>query len=163
MLLEVRQTVLSVLLLGAGLAVSGCTVPVAGVSGIGADGEGNPVGYLMVCHDHVNAAELAHGKDVWDGSWSSSHPITGFATLNLANPEPGWSVDQPLSTLPAGHTYVFYGSTTDNSWSTGSIEFTLADLAQLQPGSVRYWSSNGQGGYTVGTVADFTTHACDHE
>jgi hypothetical protein len=163
MLLEVRQAVLSVFLIGAGLAVSGCTVPVAGVSGIGVDGEGNPVGYLMACHDHVDTAELAHGKDVWDGSWRSSKPITGLATVNLANPELGWSVGQHLSALAAGHSYAFYGSTTDNSWSTASIEFTLADLAQLQPGSVRYWSRGGQGGYTVGTVADFTAHACDYE
>lgn len=158
---RVRRLALSALLVGAALILAGCTVPVAGVSGIGVDANGHPVGYLMVCHDHINAAQLGHGQDVWDGSWDAIQPVTGFATFDLADPGSEWSVDRPLATLTPQDTYTFYGATSDNSWSTASIDFTLADLAQLEPGEVRYWSSRGSSGYVVGTAADFQAHACD--
>lgn len=156
---RVRWSALGLLLAGAALVLSGCTVPNAGVSGIGVDAQGNPVGYLMVCHDHVNAAEIAH-DNVWDGHWESAQSITGFATFDLADPEPGWSVLRPLATLTSGDTYTFYGSTRDNSWSTTHIDFTLADLAQLQPGEVRYRSRYAPSKYAVVTVADFRANAC---
>jgi len=159
----VRWFAMGAIALGATLALSGCTVANAGISGIGVDQKGNPVGYLMVCHDHVNAAELGHGKDIWDGTWDSAQSITGFATFNLADPGPGWTVERPLATLTPRHTYTFYGGTTDNSWSTSSVHFTLADLAQLQPGQVRYWTGHGPGGYATVSVADFQTHACDYQ
>lgn len=153
---------MSVLAAGATLLLCACTVPPAGVSGIGVDASGGPVGYLMVCHDHVNAAELAHGKDPWDGSWESGGWITGFASIDLAEPGPEWRVTQPLEALTTQQTYTFYGSTTDSSWSTGSVDFTLADLAELQPGSVRYWTGRSPTGYSVVTAAEFQAHACDN-
>ncbi|WP_405631560.1 hypothetical protein OG933_38150 [Streptomyces sp. NBC_00016] len=160
----------------AGLAVlassTGCTVPVAGSTGITVTEEGQPVGVLMVCHHHIDSAVLYTGdggdasEDV--GSWSRAEPATGFVTWPLRTGGGGWSVDrQPPATLERQRTYILYGATEDNSWSTTDVSFTLAHLAALAPGRVRYFAGEVPGadddGYVTASIEDFRADACEDD
>ncbi|MER5193911.1 hypothetical protein ACWD3J_11295 [Streptomyces sp. NPDC002755] len=151
---------------------TGCTVPEAGSTGITVTEDGQPVGVLMVCHHHIDGAVLYTGdggqetEDV--GSWSRAEPADGFVTWPLRTGGEGWSLDgqQPV-TLERQRTYVLYGSTEDNSWSTVDVSFTLAHLAALTPGQVRYFAGDVPGadddGYLTASTADFRADACEDD
>lgn len=162
----------------AGLAVlassTACTVPEAGSTGITVTADGLPVGVLMVCHHHIDAAVLYTGdgddgdesEDV--GSWSRAEPATGFVTWPLRTGGGGWSVDrQPPATLERQRTYILHGGTEDNSWSTTAVSFTLAHLAALVPGRVRYFAGDVPGadddGYLTASVEEFRADACEDD
>ncbi|NNN37930.1 hypothetical protein HLK59_47995 [Streptomyces sp. S3(2020)] len=159
-------------LAAAGVAVlatlSGCTVPIAGAMGITVDADGRPMGVLMVCHDHIDGATLYtdskpddpdDSESVEVGSWSGDESVKGFATWSLDTAGDGWSVDEPLQPLKENREYHLYGWTRGNSWSTGNVNFTPADLAALTPGQVRYRRSGGDD-HRTGSVEDFRTEAC---
>ncbi|MFF1293776.1 MULTISPECIES: hypothetical protein [unclassified Streptomyces] len=149
-------------------AVSGCTVPIAGATGITVDADGRPMGVLMVCHDHIDGATLYtdskpadpdESRSVEVGRWSGDASVKGFATWPLDTAGDGWSVEKPLQALKKDRSYHLYGWTRDSSWSTGDVTFTPADLATLTPGRVRYWSGEGDD-YETGSVEDFRSRAC---
>jgi hypothetical protein len=78
---------LSVVVAGAVvLLTAGCTVPGVAVSGIGVDTQGNPVGYLQVCQDHIDGATVYIDDTHKFGNWESVPAATGFATWSLADP-----------------------------------------------------------------------------
>ncbi|MER7103722.1 hypothetical protein ABT383_29535 [Streptomyces humidus] len=160
----------------AGLAaltsLTGCTVPSAGLTGITVTEDGRPVGVLMVCHDHIDGALLytdsaGSGRDAAEeggsedaGRWSSSKPVTGFASWPLTTGGQGWRVDGPMpATLQPRRTYHLFGGTDDDSWSTADVSFTPEQLAALAPGQVRYFAGDVRGaddeGYVTGTIAQF--------
>lgn len=149
-------------------SVSGCTVEIAGATGIAVDADGRPMGVLMVCHDHIDGASLYtdskpddtdDNRSVEVGRWSGDESVKGFATWSLDTAGDGWSVDKPLQPLKENRGYHLYGWTRDSSWSTGNVNFTPADLAALTPGQVRYRSGEGDD-YKTGSVEDFRSDAC---
>ncbi|WP_328483534.1 hypothetical protein OHS71_36215 [Streptomyces sp. NBC_00377] len=151
---------------------AGCTVPVAGATGITVTRDGRPVGVLMVCHHHIDAAILyspGPGDESEDvGSWRRAEPATGYLTWPLHAGGEGWSVHRAMPTALEGQrTYVLYGTTEDNSWSTNSVSFTRADLAALTPGQVRYSAGDVPGadedGNLTSSIEDFRAHACDDD
>lgn len=71
------------------------------------------------------------------------------------------------TTLERQRTYVLYGATEDNSWSTTDVSFTLAHLAALTPGRVRYFGGEVPGadddGYLTASIEDFRADACEDD
>ena len=154
-------------------ALSGCTVPVVGSTGIGVDREGRPVGYLAVCEEHIDGATLyyedpsatsAEDSGVDAGSWTADTPMTSFSIWSLVEPQEGWTATLPLAELQAGREYSLVGWTRDNSSSTGSVIFDQSQLRGLTPGQVLYQSGYDEKAerhvYTRGSVSEFRAFAC---
>lgn len=140
--------------------LGGCTVPADGTAGIGVEADGEPVGFVAVCGHHIDGLTLytedGEGETTVN-TWTPVHPIKpGVASWPLTGAPPEWGAEQPTTTLVPGVTYVIYGWTKDNSWSTTHVHFTLADLNSLSPGRVSFWS----GGDKVTDAVDFRKEAC---
>ncbi|MEX0170588.1 hypothetical protein [Streptomyces sp. LMG1-1-1.1] len=164
MIVRPRRALLTAAVLPALGVLAGCTVPVAGVSGVAVTADGKPIGVIQMCHDRIDGA-LLHPDDADDpespdvtGVWKHDTPVTGFTSWSLGSPADGWTAEEPLGRLVPGQPYGFYGSTEDNSWSTASVHFTTADLAKLVPGQVRY--ERGDEARTV-SLDDFRAKACE--
>ncbi|MEU8621122.1 hypothetical protein [Streptomyces sp. NPDC048623] len=168
MLTWTRRLVATTTALAAIPAVAGCSVPVAGVTGVSVTADGQPLGVIVMCHDHIDGA-LLHlddddpEKEATVGSWQRAEALTDFSTWPLTTDataaDDGWSAEKPLHTLDPNQTYRMFGWTTDSSWSSAAVSFTVADLKDLSPGQVRYEIGN-----TVSTTSidDFRKTACDH-
>ena len=154
-------------------ALSGCTVPVVGSTGIGVDQEVRPVGYLAVCDEHIDGATLyyedtaatsAEDRNVDVGDWAADAPITSFATWSLNGPQAGWTATLALVERQADRQYSLYGWTHDNTSSTGSVSFTGSRLRGMKPGQVLYQSGYDekaeQDVYSTGSVREFQAFAC---
>jgi hypothetical protein len=149
-------------------ATSGCTVPIDAVAGISVTGDGHLLGVMMVCGHKTDGATLYVDsadvdKQVTVGSWTADRPLTsGLATWTLDAPAAGWAATGSLVPLTAKTTYTLYGGTKDNSWSSSSVSFTLADRDRLTPGKVRYdsVSDNGEESAVTVSMAEFKTRAC---
>ncbi|MFF7976614.1 hypothetical protein [Streptomyces sp. NPDC007905] len=132
-------------------ATSGCTVPVDAVAGISVTGDGHLLGVMMVCGHQIDGATLYVDSDDVDktvtvGSWTADRPLTpGLGTWTLDSPAAGWTATRSLAPLTAKTTYALYGWTKDNSWSSSSVSFTLADRDGLTPGKVRYSNISDNG------------------
>ncbi|MFB6841425.1 hypothetical protein [Streptomyces sp. NPDC056361] len=159
-----RRVLLAAAVLPALGALAGCTVPVSGVTGVAVTADGEPLGVIRMCHDRIEGALLypddgdATGTPDATGVWNHDTPVTDFTSWSLGSPADGWTAEKPLGSLVPGQLYGLYGWTEDNSWSTGSVHFTTADLAKLVPGQVRY-----ERGDEVRTVSldDFRAEACE--
>ncbi|MET7689063.1 hypothetical protein ABZT06_13995 [Streptomyces sp. NPDC005483] len=149
-------------------ATSGCTVPVDAVAGISVTRDGRLVGVMMVCGHKIDGATLyVDGadvdKEVTVGSWTADRSLTsGPATWNFDGPAVGWKTTRSLAPLTAKTTYTLYGWTKDDSWSSSSVSFTLADRDRLTPGKVRYDSFSDDGDESAITVSmpEFKDKAC---
>ncbi|MDX3850191.1 hypothetical protein [Streptomyces sp. AK02-01A] len=166
----VRRLALATAVCAAAATAQGCTVPTAGVTGISVTEEGQPLGVLVVCHDHMDVAVLYTDGDKPDdlsktvGRWSRTDPVTGFTTWPLDTGGDGWTVERSSSgRLAPDKTYTLFGGTHDNSWSTASVDFTVGQLAALVPGEVRYYTGERDGDadvYRTTSMADFRSVAC---
>lgn len=154
---------------GAALAATtGCTVPVDAVAGISVTNDGHPLGVMMVCGHRIDGATLYvdsadSDKTVTVGSWTADRPVTaGLATWTIDRPSTGWTAKRALKPLTAETSYSLYGWTKDNSWSSSSVSFTLADRDRLTPGTVRYTRVRNNGDESTVTVsmAEFKARAC---
>ncbi|MEV4948974.1 hypothetical protein [Streptomyces sp. NPDC053755] len=151
-------------------ATSGCTVPVDAVAGISVTGDGQLLGVMMVCGHQIDGATLYVDsgdvdKQVTVGSWTADRSLTpGLATWTLDSPAAGWAATRSLAPLTAKTTYALYGWTKDDSWSSSSVSFTLADRDRLTPGKVRYdsVSDNGDESAITVSVAEFKATACQN-
>ncbi|MCX5294151.1 MULTISPECIES: hypothetical protein [unclassified Streptomyces] len=149
-------------------ATSGCTVPIDAVAGISVTADDRLLGVMMVCGHQIDGAILYVDSDDADktvtvGSWTADHPLTaGLTTWTLDPPSAGWTADKPLTPLTAKTAYALYGGTEDNSWSSSSVSFTLADRDRLTPGMVRYdkISDNGDESAVTVPIAEFKARAC---
>lgn len=154
-------------------ALSGCTVPVVGLAGIGVDQQGRPVGYLAVCEDHIDGATIyyedpgmgsADDPRVDAGSWIANPRVTSTSEWSLTEPPPGWTATLALGTLEPERSYTFFGWTNDNGSSTGSVTFTEAQLRGMTPGQVRYFSGYDEEAekdtFTTGSATEFRASAC---
>ena len=70
--------------------------------------------------------------DFWEAGISLRPPVE-----YVGQPESRWKADDPLHTLKPRTTYSMYGLTTDNSSSAESVQFTVEQLAAMEPGQVR--------------------------
>ncbi|KUO22188.1 hypothetical protein AQJ91_05890 [Streptomyces dysideae] len=130
--------------------------------------DGRLLGVMMVCGHQIDGAILYVDSDDADktvtvGSWTADHPLTaGLTTWTLNPPSAGWTADKPLAPLTAKTAYALYGGTEDNSWSSSSVSFTLADRDRLTPGMVRYdkISDNGDESAVTVPIAEFKARAC---
>ncbi|MER5430160.1 hypothetical protein [Streptomyces sp. NPDC002588] len=151
-------------------ATSGCTVPVDAVAGISVTGDGHLLGVMMVCGHQIDGATLYVDnadvdKAVTVGSWTADRPLTaGLATWTLDSPAAGWTATRSLTPLTDKTTYALYGWTKDNSWSSGSVSFTLTDRDRLTPGQVLYdnISDNGDESTISVPLAKFKARACQN-
>ncbi|MFI7415605.1 hypothetical protein ACIBU0_43985 [Streptomyces sp. NPDC049627] len=151
-------------------ATSGCTVPVDAVTGISVTGEGHLLGVMMVCGHRIDGATLYVDSDDVDkqvtvGEWTANRPLsTGLATWTLDAPTAGWKATRALTPLSTSTAYTLYGWTKDNSWSSSSVSFNLADRDRLTPGQVRYHHTSDNGDESVLTVsmAEFQAKACQN-
>lgn len=134
---RMRRTLAAAAVVAAALTTGGCTVPEVGAVGIGVDANGDPVGFVQVCRDHIDGATIYLSDSLTFGEWSASPAVTGFSTWSLTDPQGGWKADDPLHTLKPRTTYSMYGLTTDNSSSAESVQFTVEQLAAMEPGQVR--------------------------
>lgn len=155
------------------LLPAGCTVPAGALAGVGVDRDGNLLGYLHVCRDHIDGATLYYDTGSTElaasttdaGAWKASAPITETATWSLSRPNNGWTTLAPLQELPPDREYTLYGWSTDNSWSAGGVTFTVAEVARLKPGQILHWSGRSGGRperdlNEVSSLADFEARAC---
>lgn len=123
--------------LGATVALlSGCTVPVVGMAGVGLDANGELVGYLSVCEDHIDGATLYLDssnpeRSVDAGIWEALAPVTRSARWSMTDPSDGWTALTRLTVLQPGREYTLYGWTNDNSAATTSVTFTLEEVQDL--------------------------------
>jgi len=160
------------LALGAVAALSGCTVPVVGATGIGVDASGRPVGYLAVCQEHIDGATLyfddpskpIEQRSVDVGEWTADRPVTALAVWAMNDEDARWMSTGPLPALKPGRPYVMYGWTKDNSSSTTDVIFTVEQLQALERGKVLYFGGfdekSHQDRYTTGTPEQFQAQAC---
>ncbi|MFI6420347.1 hypothetical protein ACIBG6_23480 [Streptomyces sp. NPDC050842] len=170
-----RRALLTAVALSALPLLAGCGVPSAGLTGVSVTADGEPLGVILVCHDQVDAAVLYPDEQAGDPDaevtadavepeytdfWTSAEPVSGFSSWRLTSEtgDAGWTPDARPRALRPGQLYTLYGTTGDNSWSTGHHSFTLEDLAKLSRGQVRY--SVGDLVRTT-TVEDFRARACD--
>lgn len=158
-------------IVAASLAVTvstGCSVPVDAVAGISVSDDGHLLGVMMVCGHRIDGATVYVDSEDVDkqravGSWTAARPLTaGLATWNLQAPSPGWATTRALTPLAPKSTYLLYGWTKDNSWSSRSVSFDLTDLDRLSPGTVRYDDISADGDESPITVplAEFKATAC---
>jgi hypothetical protein len=148
------------------LTTAGCTVESRAVAGVGVGADGSPIGYLKVCSEHIDGATVYQTDDDHLGKWTVKPSATGFATWSFAYGGNGWTVSDAFVRLPPEQTYSLYGWTDDNTSSADAVDFTLAGLASMKPGQVRYWFRGAdpdgkQDGYVVTSVEQFRAHACD--
>ncbi|MEU5183152.1 hypothetical protein AB0G49_24185 [Streptomyces longwoodensis] len=149
-------------------ALSGCTVPVDAVAGLSVTADGHLLGVMLVCGHHIDGATVYVAdpdpdREVTAGAWTASHPLTeGVTTWPLDAPSAGWKTTTPLRPLAARTTYVLYGWTKDNSWSSTSVDFTLPDRTALRPGTVLYdrVTEDGEESTVTGPLAEFKSTAC---
>ncbi|MYX32350.1 MULTISPECIES: hypothetical protein [Streptomycetaceae] len=151
--------------------LTGCTVPVAGTTGIAVSEDGRPLGVIVVCHDHIDGATL-YDSDADDasarlGRWSRAKPATGFTVWSLESGGRGWRAEVAASAPFAPHrTYSLYGWTRDNSSSTAHVRFTAAQFASLEPGQVRWYKGMGEpgtdgDGNATTSMGEFRADACE--
>lgn len=175
------------------VALSACSPPQTGVVGVAADAQGRPVGVLAVCSGSLNTASMValerpSGDDTTSSTgeptpgptllpspvdpltWRSPEPVTDVGIWSVTTGEPWSSATAPP--LRPGVTYsigaedVTYrdGDTIGRSAYAAGVEFTLADVAALQPGQVRYASGIDEQTlahrYSVVEVTQFRETAC---
>lgn len=144
-------------------------MPASALAGISVTDDRHLLGVMMVCGHRIDGATLYADSpevdsEVTAGSWVADRPLTGgLATWTLDSPTADWTATRSPKLLTAKTTYDLYGWTKDNSWSSSSASFTLADRDRLTPGTVRYDDVSGNGDECAITVpvAEFKTRACE--
>jgi hypothetical protein len=126
--------------------LSSCGPPLDGYAGVTVDSNGQAQALIQTCKHSMDGATIYWSEDPKGGD--SDHALIGeweFSRSAVGRPIT-WPVDAdraegvrasvPIKTLVPGRTYSLYGWTKDNSWSSGSVDFTLIDLKTLKPGQV---------------------------
>ena len=119
----------------AGCLLAGCTPESGGVTGISVDAEGQPVAVIAMCEGAVDSLILytdSAGEEVV-AEWETSESIDALDQVNLRTPARPWKVVATMPALEEGETYVLYGATVDNDWSSAHVEFSTASLRKLSP------------------------------
>lgn len=145
-------------LAGVALVAGACSPESDGLTGVGVDGAGRPVGYLLSCKHRIDGATLywpadpagADSQHATAGEWTmpsntrrvvtwlldSGAPGGGVQSLHRSHIGSGVISSKPAIGLDQSRKYALYGWTHDNSYTAGRVEFSGHDLAGLQPGQV---------------------------
>ena len=153
--------------------LGGCTVETVGKAGVGVDAQGQLIGYLAVCDQHIDGATLylqdtsapaTGGHEVTAGEWASDQPVTEMALWSLKSTTDGWTTTTPLTPLEADRTYSLYGWTRDNSGSALDVTFKPAQLKDLKPGEVYFFDhydmDRNQEVFATSSPTEFLKAAC---
>lgn len=165
-----RSVLLSVSGCVVALSLAGCSPEFGAVSGLSVDASGRPIGLLLTCsRDARLDVALLQDYTVTAtpstvGEWTAKTALTGTGSVNLSEPGPGWSTKTQLGTLVDGRRYVISWLSTSNRWASEAVSFTVADLAKIPPGQVRFVDSVSADRitphYRVATMADFQGQEC---
>jgi hypothetical protein len=69
-----RRCVTAFAMATAVVVLSGCSVEVAGVTGVGLDANGDLVGFIQMCDHHIDGATLYRSDDDELGIWQADEP-----------------------------------------------------------------------------------------
>jgi hypothetical protein len=129
-------------------ALTGCSVPSNGVTGISVDEAGRLTVVLAWCgrapdvvivyHDRARGEAAGRPDDptVTDATYDAPALPGQRASFLIDAPSGGWTA-APAQLVPdPAITYTVFGATRDNSYSTRSVSFQADDAAKLTPGSV---------------------------
>ncbi|MFF2849245.1 hypothetical protein ACFVT5_23385 [Streptomyces sp. NPDC058001] len=166
-----RRIALAAALCGAMAVLPGCTVPVAGMTGVSVTEDGQPLGVMLVCHGHTDVAVLSTDRGrpgdggLELGTWTRTEGLTGYSTWPLSGTGgDGWSTPKPLAPLVPGQEYTLFGGTKGNSWSVMDVHFSADDLATLAPGQVIHFDVSGESadadGQVTTSVGQFRAEVC---
>ena len=98
-----RRLCLGGLGLGLMLGLSGCGAVSVGFTAVGVDENGAPVAHVVVCDEHLDSVILLSDRDQQVmGKLKATSPVTSTASVSLAAPGQGWTVDRPLRELQDG-------------------------------------------------------------
>lgn len=138
------------------MSVTGCTPPVAGVTGFSVDAEGHPTIVLAWCEGATpEGVDISHYEDA-SGSWSTMPGPSSAATVvddrdfiapsldgqsasvRLDAPDDGWTVEPKPFVLRPGVLYQAFGyqGRGSNQVNTNHVSFSADSVAKLKPGSV---------------------------
>ena len=126
------------------LAAAGCAgdVDVNGQVGITVTEDGSPVAVVEVCHGSVTTLGVAgpnRGQQPNEvhAELTADQPLPASTTVVLAEPGPGW---QGTPLLPPLDDSLYIVSADDRAEGSQlqQADFTPADLALLDPGTVQY-------------------------
>ncbi|MEW9532487.1 hypothetical protein [Microbispora sp. NPDC049125] len=137
---------LSAALAGVLLAgVTGCTVETNGDTGISVDAAGRLVVVLAWCGAAPDGVTIYHNRlspgpsdepSVSDASYDAQALTGQTASFQPDAPSGGWTLSRGRFRPDPSITYLAYGWSNDNTHSTLHVQFDVADLATLRPGSV---------------------------
>ena len=139
-----------------------------GVSGIGIDSAGRPVGVVEVCKGHMDGAWLmVRSKDPSQGhrgEWAAKPSVSpGFTSWSLADGAGPWTITHALAPLEPGVGYTFFAWAGDDNSQADAVDFSAKDLASLRPGQVLWLTGVTAKGADINSVAsetDFQARAC---
>lgn len=145
-------------MIAATLALTGCTVPVKGITGITVDDQGNLAAVFAWCGDNApDGATLYVPGGIFDNGHVARYQaprLTGhFASVHLDTPTRNWVMSPPAPVLHPGTTYDIYGWTSSDTASTAHVEFHLADRDRLAPGTVLIQTGDAVKGETDALVS----------
>jgi hypothetical protein len=119
--------------------LTGCSVPVNGLTGVSRDADRHPVAVFAWCgNGPPDGARLylATGEETTVADYHAPALAGQVASVRLDAAGGGWTATPAHPALRPGVDYSLYGWTSDNSTSTAHVDFQLADLDGLTPGMV---------------------------
>jgi hypothetical protein len=143
-----------IVLLVCAITLTACSPATTAVMGVSVDAAGGLVGVVAVCSGHTDEARLTVWKmpaytapsspapdTLTTGEWQTDRPATDVSQWSLTTGAP-WTTTQSIR-LVEGFTYELTGigrgpNKVGNESRASGITFTLADVAALKPGQVRY-------------------------
>jgi hypothetical protein len=158
--------------------LAGCeTVAGAGSTGISVDAQDRPVIVFALCNDHIDGATIYRDRTTSDptgqdasvlvAEWNATSPVTPAtamdATLNTVEPSRSWSQVGTSEALRPGVGYTAFGWTSDNTWFTGHVDFTLERLSTMKSGEVltqTYDPAKDRAVDTIQSYEQFAAQAC---
>ena len=126
------------------LAAAGCAgdVDVNGQVGITVTEDGSPVAVVEVCHGSVVTLRVAgpnRGQQPNEvhADLTADQPVLAPTTVTLAEPGPGWQ-GAPLLPPLDDSLYIVIADDREEDSQLQQADFTAAELAALDPGTVQY-------------------------
>ena len=137
--------------------LTGCSPGLAGGISVTVDDAGRLVAVMEKCRGNIEYVSLSEvpevqgGERVRLGEWTIGKLKDGSHELNLETGNVAWKASSAWQPLKPGKSYVVGAWDENQSWTLGTLTFTLADLAKVKPGEVL--SVDSAGGKTV-TLAE---------
>jgi hypothetical protein len=148
------------------LLTTGCTAEVTGLAGVSVDERGNPIAVVVACTGKFDGAILEDVSDLdaittarkWSFSAARAMQWNIVQSPTATNPKPEGTL-----ALDPKVQYNLTASSKDQQTRSSDVTFTVADLARLRPGQVRYFNENQSGGtaeYVVVDATEFESRVC---